>query len=119
MEQEKRDRPQILRPGEKAKFIPPSRSNAFVTLEKPVVEEDAAFLAEQELALLLDAHNGPFDLAQLQRVRLGERLIEQAHVVFDLLTVDSDAEFSEQLVEVEFDHVTFQFPDFQTEFHNS
>jgi hypothetical protein len=93
-------------------------SNALVVFVKPVVEEYAAFLSEEHFALFLNAHGQVFGLADLQSVRFGQRLIEQAHAAFDFLPVDPDVQLAEQLIEIEFDEVAFSFSDFQAEFHS-
>jgi hypothetical protein len=47
-----------------------------------------------------------------------EWFVEETNVAFYFLPVDADFEFAQQLVEVEFDGVPFQFSHFETEFHN-
>ncbi|TAL07330.1 MAG: hypothetical protein EPO07_00365 [Verrucomicrobia bacterium] len=93
-------------------------SNAFVVLEQPVVQEDAAFLTEELFALFLDAHD--VFAAGIHRDDVGfvDRFIKEPLVAFDFLAVNLDDDLAEELVEIEFDQVFFSFADFDAELHN-
>lgn len=92
-------------------------SDPFVTLVQPLVQEHAAFLAEEEFAFLYKADGQPFRISHLQGVRFGQGFVEETDLFFDLLFVDPDVQLTEQLIEIEFDEVALHFANFQAELH--
>ena len=94
-------------------------SNSLKALVEPVIDEDPAALAEQELAFLLDPDDQPLQLANLERVGFGQRFVEKADLVFDFLGIDPNAKLAEQLVEGILNDIPLQLTEFQAEFHSS
>jgi len=93
-------------------------SDPLETLIKPVVHEDAAFLAEGADALFFETHIDPFATANADGVDFGDGFVDETDAFLDILVVHPDMELPEQLTEGVFDEVTFYNPDFQTESHN-
>jgi len=93
------------------------RSDPLEGFDEPLVDVDEEFLAEEQLALLLDEHRMPLIFAHLQLVALVERFGEETNGFLHLFAVDLDHGAAEQLVEIELDVVLFRFTDFKRKSH--
>ena len=96
---------------------PGANLNSFKTFIQPVVQKDAAALAERADAFLLEADINAFTVSHLNGVRFGNRFVDVADPILDFLLVHPDMKLSEQLTKGVFDEVTFYYSYFQTEFH--
>jgi len=86
-------------------------------LQQSIVEEDAAFLTEELLASLFNAHGQALLIANLDNVRFLQRLIDEFHLPFDFCLVDFDHQSAKQLVEVEIYDVFLDVAYYDAEVH--